>query len=491
MAGDQVITAEPVEAVDIIEDFLKTYTKERDYYGRLAEHVKSICENFLSSSAHDALVTCRAKGVRSLRNKLYRRHPEKQYRAEQEIKADIQDLVGVRISLFFPHHKDEVDAILSTKFDVREQLNHPKPAPKGDITEANEFMNAETGRKTAAQKDSARRLASQSDYENRFRGYQATHYRVLLSGESRSRYFDSTELIEIQVMSVLHSAWSEVEHNILYKRLKGTPSFPERQMLDGLSGLVSVGELYLEQLHTMYKSRIRSDEDLEEPFANKYELGTFLFAKLRDAGLENKYSLSSVELLRKFLSLKCVALNTKRKLDAKLRDINLAAGFRSRFDNPNCPKPNICLLIMEHLYFVPGKDLRPRAPEADEKDLCSILISTIISLDELFPPVHFWEGELTDKERESSSPGASLALENLKWLVRDQAPKNVFLGHKDPLTREEKEKLNQLWGWFRQHPSQIVRFVFDVSRLGVLRQFPEDIALLERTYHLIKDYFEE
>lgn len=51
--------------------------------------------------------------------------------------------------------------------------------------------------------------------------------------------------LEIQVASVLMHAWSEVEHDLVYKPLQGTLSDEELSILDELNGLVLSGEIAL------------------------------------------------------------------------------------------------------------------------------------------------------------------------------------------------------------------------------------------------------
>ena len=57
----------------------------------------------------------------------------------------------------------------------------------------------------------------------------------------RSQKKYTTARIEIQVASVLMHAWSEVEHDLVYKPLQGTLSDEELAILDELNGLVLAG----------------------------------------------------------------------------------------------------------------------------------------------------------------------------------------------------------------------------------------------------------
>jgi ppGpp synthetase/RelA/SpoT-type nucleotidyltranferase len=56
-------------------------------------------------------------------------------------------------------------------------------------------------------------------------------------------------------MSSMH-AWSEVEHDLVYKPLQGSLSEDEYAILDELNGLVLAGEIALERLQRAGESRV-------------------------------------------------------------------------------------------------------------------------------------------------------------------------------------------------------------------------------------------
>ncbi|KAL1631898.1 hypothetical protein SLS56_004103, partial [Neofusicoccum ribis] len=393
------IQANPDEAEPptIIKEFMQGYNaqgnsnKNYEYYKILAEHVKNQCDEFVRAR-FDANITSRAKTAASLERKLIERHSRKAYESEDDIRNDIVDFSGVRIALFFPHHKARVNSFLEKTYDFdpenpKDKIEHPEKASRTQPAK-----NAERSQSTLGDPRG-------SQYSRRFKGYQATHYRVRFKKGEVPMNFREDDKVEIQVMTVLQSAWSEVEHNILYKRLKGSPSFPERQMLDGLSGLVSIGELYLDQLNGIFEDQIASDQDQQAQFANQYELGAFLSLKMHDQR-SDEFDISCVELLRKFLRLDGVAANSKQTLNAKLSEVDFSKGVRESLRNPYSIKPNASLLIMEQLYYS-SEELQRRADSfkpGTDADYCKLLISAIISLDELFAPAAFWENELMGAE---------------------------------------------------------------------------------------------
>ena len=107
--------------------------------------------------------------------------------------------------------------------------------------------------------------------------------------------------IEIQVASVLMHAWSEVEHDLIYKPLQGTLSKEELAILDELNGLVLAGEIALERLQAAGNERIRSKNAV---FNNQYELASYLYnylsSNFRPEDIELR--MGNIELLFRLLS---------------------------------------------------------------------------------------------------------------------------------------------------------------------------------------------
>lgn len=69
--------------------------------------------------------------------------------------------------------------------------------------------------------------------------------------EAEKRY--AVARVEVQVASVLMHAWSEVEHDLVYKPLQGGLSTEEYAILDELNGLVMAGEIALESVIKLAK----------------------------------------------------------------------------------------------------------------------------------------------------------------------------------------------------------------------------------------------
>ena len=257
----------------VIDDFIKQYNKEFDYYQKLSQIIAGKIEDQLFKRGIKAIVTHRAKRPDRLKDKLLKRNEEKKYKTVDDIFQDIVDLAGIRVSLYFPSEREIIDEIINELFQVENKKEFPHAAhtPK---------------------------------YTKRFSGYWATHYRVKLRDEIQTkRYLDT--LAEIQVASVLMHAWSEVEHDLVYKPFSGDLSKEELAILDEINGLVLSGEIALERLQSAMAERTKQRNDITD----KYELTNFLLNSI-DKNYIKKIKLGDTYLLNNYL-------NTTKKLDTK------------------------------------------------------------------------------------------------------------------------------------------------------------------------------
>lgn len=245
--------------------------------------VSQVLDSNLQSAGVRAIVTSRAKNPARLETKVRQRAVKKAYNTVDDVYEDIVDLAGVRVALYFPAEREEVGRIIKSLFVP---VADPKEFP----------------------------TTAQTSYKKRFSGYWATHYRIRLPetllNESQKRYAEAR--VEIQVASVLMHAWSEVEHDLVYKPLQGQLSADEYAILDELNGLVLAGEIALERLQRAGDLRV-SAHDRE--YTNHYDLASSLLEMARDklAGLNvHEAVIGRVDLL--FYLLKDLQLNTPEQL---------------------------------------------------------------------------------------------------------------------------------------------------------------------------------
>ena len=95
-------------------------------------------------------------------------------------------------------------------------------------------------------------------------------------------------------------AWSEVEHDLVYKPLQGTLSDEELSILDELNGLVLSGEIALERLQAAGNERIQSKNTA---FNNQYDLAAYLYNYLstRYKRFDIEPRMGNVELLLRLM----------------------------------------------------------------------------------------------------------------------------------------------------------------------------------------------
>lgn len=269
--------------MDLISEFIGRYRKEFDFYEQSCRIVAQILEVNLRSAGVRAIVTSRAKNPTRLEEKVRQRSAKTSYKDVEDIYKDIVDLAGVRVALYFPGERDEVGKIVRSLFLL---VDEPKEFP----------------------------TTAQATYKKRFSGYWATHYRVRIPdvnlNESQKRYSEAK--VEVQVASVLMHAWSEVEHDLVYKPLQGTLSVEEYAILDELNGLVLSGEIALERLQRA--GELRASTHGRE-YANHYDLAASLLDLARNnlsVADVNEAAMGRVDVL--YQLLKAVDLNTPDQL---------------------------------------------------------------------------------------------------------------------------------------------------------------------------------
>ncbi len=260
--------------MDLISQFIENYRKKYTLYENAGRLAAKQLENALQSAGIRAIVTSRAKNPGRLKSKTIHRNAKREtpYKNIREIYDDMFDLAGVRVSLYFPGDRDKVDALVIDLFDLLETKQFPEQSKP-------------------------------PSYNKRFSGYWANHYRAHMKEEnltpSQKKY--ATARIEIQVASVLMHAWSEVEHDLIYKPLQGTLSDEELFILDELNGLVLAGEIALERLQSAGNERIKNKNTT---FGSQYDLASYLYNYLSNHFKQEdiELRLGNIELLFKLLA---------------------------------------------------------------------------------------------------------------------------------------------------------------------------------------------
>ncbi|KAL1633980.1 hypothetical protein SLS56_002571 [Neofusicoccum ribis] len=440
---------------NLIRRFLAEYRrKERHNFERLAVEVKDICEAELHKSEIQAQVTCRAKDAGSLEKKIRQRNSmiREGYEDLAAIKKDIVDLAGVRIALYFPNHREAVEKERPERRSVKEE---------------------------------------RAAYVSRFTGYRAKHYRVSVLDDEMDEDLDiEKDVIEVQVVSMLAHTWAQVGHDLFYKQMSGSPSSEEERILDGLSGLIQVGEVLLNQLHDVYKARSTS---YDKSFANKYELASFLAAEyfpnfpssegsFLSPYLPSEFAFGSLDFFFRFLT-EFGYDNPKALIPVlqQLKDAQPPEGMLiHHFKSSKTSEDNLAAIVMEAILSrLDESAISAEAAKRMDRDAyrCNVIITTLSLLKDLFPPFSGWRNLLFSKQVPLSKKEAML--EGWKWLIMPGL-KDVVDG-KGELTDTEREVLGVPWSWLNSHSFQIVDFCFRISKLGVFAKYQELLSAPEIT----------
>lgn len=257
----------------LINEFIEQYNKEYDYYQKLAQIISNKIEDQLFTRGIKAIVSFRAKKPERLYDKLIKRDQKKNYKTILEIYQDIVDLAGIRVSLYFPSERELLDEIINEIFDVKLTKVFPD--------------NTHTPK-----------------YTKRFSGYWATHYRVQLKDNDLTKRYQNT-LAEIQVASVLMHAWSEVEHDLVYKPYSGELSKEELAILDEINGLVLAGEIALERLQSAMALRTENTSVIDD----KYEFTNYIVSKFKNDNVKYGNPLLIYNFIKDYKKIDTKVLN--------------------------------------------------------------------------------------------------------------------------------------------------------------------------------------
>ncbi len=285
--------------MELINQFIENYKKKITFYETAGHVAEDLLRDALHSSGIRAMVTSRAKSPARLKAKVTQRNEKRDtpYRNMNEIYGDIADLSGIRVSLYFPGDRAKADQVINSLFLVAETKKFPGQS-------------------------------KQPSYNKRFSGYWATHYRATMREdtlEKKQQKYAAVRL-EIQVASVLMHAWSEVEHDLVYKPTQGMLSDEELAILDELNGLVLTGEIALERLQAAGNARLQSKN---ASFSNQYDLASYLYDYLstRYKRLDIDPRMGNVELLLRLMTRLKIA--NARELEPILRSLKLVDDKRT------------------------------------------------------------------------------------------------------------------------------------------------------------------
>jgi ppGpp synthetase/RelA/SpoT-type nucleotidyltranferase len=202
--------------VDRISDFVDNFRKEQDKYCIIRDRLGLVCSDILSKKNVKFHWEARVKSPDSLETKLRQR--SKDYGSDDANCKAIKDLVAGRVILPRWSNFSIVENMIEEHFDIVSRTQHPKPPRK----------NTGTG-----------------TMQQRFRDYDGFHFYFKRRPETVTDGLQDVK-IEIQVMSPFMWAYQDLEHDVEYKQLSGTPSQEETRALEYVRGIANLGEVAIQ-----------------------------------------------------------------------------------------------------------------------------------------------------------------------------------------------------------------------------------------------------
>lgn len=273
----------------------------------------------------------------------------------------MHDLVGIRISLYFPDDVQTVIDFLRERFDIVKE-----PSRKGGLdrdyqkiqklvehqlqilnTTENEHGDFERVRTTGS--------APEPPFESPFEGYRATRV-VIRHKDKFDQHADGNHIInmEVQIGSIIMHAWSDIEHDILYKPSEMGGTSPDLiRMRSLINGIVITSEVALQQLAVFTAQSTRQAEDRAQKALGWEYMTPWLNKYFQDRNEEPRTQWMSTRFL--FEILKTTDEHTYGRLEELLNEMK---------PQPK-PEEHLPIMILQHLGRNPDpfRDLPFPVPE--------------------------------------------------------------------------------------------------------------------------------
>ncbi|KAL4748042.1 hypothetical protein BDW72DRAFT_181310 [Aspergillus terricola var. indicus] len=438
--------------VDIDQWVNDIYSGGHKYrYEQHAKEVQKICQEALENGHIQHVISWRAKSEDSLRAKLKKMKEANKLKWTQEtIFKRVFDIAGVRIAYYLPTEKDLITHI---------------------IEQGCRFRIVSRDTKVYGDSSSTRGDSLSTQAEMMKPTYRATHWIVHLPDEKKYPL-----PVEIQVMSVLASAWAQIQHDYTYKPFSPDISAAELYNLQEFGHSVAVSERFLDQLGRLRKQRE------EEKFEDTYNLGLFLFQWWRKhyGDVEDLGSLSALLRLLKKTEETRANLNTRRQLSSFLRDHVTPPsvdGVKAQYlDIEVRPAVFIMHFIIENREDLVSALEEGHRDELVCRDKLEIIMDTIMWLSEFFPSAD-WEKPFSLEGNRGDK-----GFKQLPWLT--SAKPGRLLNHPDDFNRniDDRKAVNEIWEWFKCHENPPVRLAWRISNAGIRRDAAKEVKRFHRVF---------
>lgn len=183
----------------LLNQIISNYKKKQKLYSDFSLAMKSILEQLLKSYDYKyTFLSSRAKDLTKLKEKIIRKEGDGKIYKKLE---DIEDLAGVRAVFYLESDRKNFLEALNTEFGGNAKIEN----------------------------------------ENKENGYKATHI-ILSLDKKRSSLAEYKKYnglkCEIQLTSIFYHAWSELEHDIIYKKDEGLKKYGLEKLKDSFAKMV-------------------------------------------------------------------------------------------------------------------------------------------------------------------------------------------------------------------------------------------------------------
>ncbi|MDL2237075.1 hypothetical protein LJC56_04495 [Christensenellaceae bacterium OttesenSCG-928-K19] len=217
-----------------VDEVVNYYEKIQQRYLGIAEELTQMLEEIIvKNSEYTLTVTSRVKEVDSVREKLIRNSYYRLHSSKEEIIANVQDIIGLRIECKFTEDERYVYSLIEKLFyrtdDQIYFFNEDYPKIRLKLSD----------RQPLKQKNGFDIYKIDGRYEDK-------------GGDNELRIN-----FEVQIKSMINMFWGDIEHKIIYKN----PSYfmVEQQVVESMASIRENLSLVDRQLHKLYKRYKRED----------------------------------------------------------------------------------------------------------------------------------------------------------------------------------------------------------------------------------------
>jgi len=130
-------------------------------------------------------------------------------------------------------------------------------------------------------------------------GYESTHLLIKIPQDLIKKYGNpGTDIIEVQIRTILQDAWAEVEHELVYKADFSPFDEPMKRKLAAVNASLSLADIIFQEVRSYQRKYTREMEKRRESFYQKIEESTdnLLFSQEADFIHPDRYDFTQQRL---------------------------------------------------------------------------------------------------------------------------------------------------------------------------------------------------